>query len=364
ILSDLQLLVQTARREFERYNVMAFCLEAEKFVDDRLSNWYVRRNRRRFWKSEQGEDKLAAYQTLYTVLTTLTRLFAPVMPFLTDTMYHNLEDPGGSIHLGDFPAVDEKLIDAPLSTDMDALLRLVSLGSAARNSVKIKVRQPLAELKMQPASEGERRAVERFADQIMEELNIKKVTLHDPKLGNLLNVEVKPNMKTLGPKFGPQLKAVQTALAAADSVALAEKAQSGQSIELTLTDGSRVTLDSTDVVVQMKAPEGWAGLADRGTQVLLDARVTPVLAIEGKARELIRQLQEQRKKSNLEMEYRIELAIETDSPSLQRAFADHRDHICNETFVVNLRNNPGEGGNKVQVQIEGEGVTFWIRKVQ
>src|SRR5581483_2080578 len=114
ILSDLQLLIQTARREFERYNVQAFCLEAEKFVDDKLSNWYVRRNRRRFWKSEQGADKQAAYQTLYAVLVTLTKLFAPVMPFLTETMYQNLSpksaNPGhDSVHLSDFPAVDESL---------------------------------------------------------------------------------------------------------------------------------------------------------------------------------------------------------------------------------------------------------------
>src|SRR5438093_2804154 len=144
MLSNLQLLIQTARREFERYNVMAFCLEAEQFIDDRLSNWYVRRNRRRFWKSEQGTDKSAAYQTLYTVLTTLVKLFAPVMPFLSEAMYQNLvvrgTGKGDSVHLCDFPEADESLIDRDLSEDMNALLRLVSLGSAARNSVKIKVR--------------------------------------------------------------------------------------------------------------------------------------------------------------------------------------------------------------------------------
>ncbi len=161
ILSDLQLLIRTARREFERFNVMAFCIEAEQFVDDRLSNWYVRRNRRRFWKSEQGADKLAAYQTLYTTLTTLTKLLAPVMPFLTETMYQALvvrgSQDGASVHHCDYPLADEALLDADLSADMDALLRLVSLGSAARNTVKVKVRQPLAEMKVQPADERERR---------------------------------------------------------------------------------------------------------------------------------------------------------------------------------------------------------------
>jgi isoleucyl-tRNA synthetase len=177
ILSDLEILIQTARRSMEEYNVQGFCLEAERFVDDKLSNWYIRRNRRRFWKSEQGADKLAAYQTLYAVLTTLTKLFAPIMPFLAEAMYTNLREsskegqPGKtrdsfSVHLCDYPKLDQSLLDEQLSEDMDALLRLVSLGSAARNSVKIKVRQPLAEMKVQPATDGERRAVERFAYQI------------------------------------------------------------------------------------------------------------------------------------------------------------------------------------------------------
>ena len=181
--------------------MQAFCLQAEQFVDDRLSNWYVRRNRRRFWKSEKSDDKQAAYQTLYTVLTTLTKLFAPIMPFLAESMFQNLVG-DGSVHLCAFPQVDEALLDAGLSADMDALLRLVSLGSAARNTVKIKVRQPLAEMKVQSGDERNHRALERFADQICEELNIKKVTLHNAKKQSLLRLELKPNMKTLGPKLG------------------------------------------------------------------------------------------------------------------------------------------------------------------
>src|SRR5262249_17577598 len=154
ILSDLQLLIKKAREAFEAFDLRAFCVGAEGFVDDRLSNWYVRRNRRRFWKSEQGADKLAAYQTLYTVLVTLSKLCAPVMPFLCEALYQNLgvRSQGAgvrgqlpeSVHHHEYPQVDEELVDAELSTDMDALLRLVSLGSALRNQVKIKVRQPLA----------------------------------------------------------------------------------------------------------------------------------------------------------------------------------------------------------------------------
>src|SRR5262249_3919711 len=158
----------------------------------KLSNWYVRRNRRRFWKSEKGADKIAAYQTLYTVLTTLTKLFAPIMPFLAEEIYQNLvmKGKGGnhtaSVHHCDFPEMQEALVDGDLSNDMDAMLDLVRLGSAARNSVKIKVRQPLAEMKVQTDDVSHRRAVERFGDQICEELNIKRVGLHNPADGALL----------------------------------------------------------------------------------------------------------------------------------------------------------------------------------
>ena len=260
ILSDLQHLIATARTAFESYNVMAFCLEAEAFVDDKLSNWYVRRSRRRFWKSEIGADKLSAYQTLYTVLMTLTKLFAPLMPFLSETMYQNLVAADAwktSVHWSEYPQVDKTVIDEELSADMDALLSLVSLGSAARNTVKIKVRQPLAELKVQPAEESDRRAVERFADQIVEELNVKKVTLHEPASGPLLRFEVKPNMKTLGPKFGPKLKDVQAAILAAPAAELTAKTQAGEPFEL-----AGFALDPGDVVVTLKAPDGWAGVAE------------------------------------------------------------------------------------------------------
>jgi isoleucyl-tRNA synthetase len=366
IMSDLQLLVQTARREFERYNIQAFCLQAEQFVDDRLSNWYVRRNRRRFWKSEQGADKLAAYQTLYTVLTTLTKLVAPIMPFLAEVMYQNLTPPSTragkeSVHLCDYPRVDE--IDADLSADMDALLRLVSLGSAARNSVKIKVRQPLAEMRVQPADERDRRAVERFADQIREELNVKNVTLHEPAAGPLLSYAVKPNMKTLGPKFGPRLKEVQTALAAADAAAIATAVQEGRPFELACPNGP-VTLDPGDVVVQLRAPEGWAGVADRGTQILVDTRITKALAGEGMARDVVRQVQELRKKSGLEMEDRIVLYLQTASPALRQAIEKHRTYIAAETLATQWASRPlGDNAHWAEVKVDGQPLTIQLRRI-
>jgi isoleucyl-tRNA synthetase len=366
ILSDLQHLIRTARESFESYNLMAFCLEAEKFVDDKLSNWYVRRSRRRFWKSEHGTDKQAAYQTLHTVLLTLTKLFAPIMPFLTETMYQNLRtaDMPESIHLCDFPRVEESLIDADLSVEMDRLLDLVSLGLAARNSVKIKVRQPLAELKVQPAGEDDRRAVERFGDQLREELNVKKVSLHDPQRGPLLVPVVKPNMKTLGPKFGARLKDVVAAIAAANPAALAAKVRAGETIELPLPGGETVQLDPADLVVQVKAAEGWAGVVDRETQVALDTRITEELADEGIARDVVRHVQEQRKEAGLEMEDRIALYLGTESDKLRRAIAKFRDYIAAETLTVEWSTEPlqGVGVHRCTVKVDGQPLMIELKK--
>jgi isoleucyl-tRNA synthetase len=350
ILSDLQLLIQAAHDAFQSYNVMAFCLKAEEFVDDKLSNWYVRRNRRRFWKSEKGTDKLAAYQTLYAVLTTLVKLCAPVIPFMTEKMHQNLGEPGASatgvasVHLCDYPVADESLIDHELSDEMDALLRLVSLGGSARNAVKIKVRQPLAEIKIQPASDAERKAVERFADQIRDELNIKKVTLHDPNDGPLLTFDYKLNPKSAGPKFGPRVHQVQMALAkmladphTTQRLVLEELRKNitpGSTLGLHLDDGTMATLESTDLWITPKVEKGWGGIADRGTQILLDGRITPELELEGLAREVVRNVQNARKDAGLEMDDRIALYLYTVDAKLAAATNEHRDYIAAETLAV------------------------------
>ncbi len=373
ILSDLQLLIEKARTSFESFNVQAFCLEAENFVDDRLSNWYVRRNRRRFWKSERGADKLAAYQTLYTVLVTLTKLCAPVMPFLSETMYGNLRPARSasegwpeSVHVCEYPEADAALIDKELSADMDALLRLVSLGSAARNTVKIKVRQPLAEMKVQSLLTDDVRAVNRFSDQICEELNVKKVTLHswwdDPPL---VLIELKPNMKTLGPKFGPRVPSLMAALKAVDPTGgeIGAIVQAGKPVQLDTSEGS-VTFDPGDLIPEVRAPEGWAAVAVRGTHVLLDVRITEQLRLEGMARDVVRQIQDLRKQSNLEMEDRIVLYLHTESDALRQAIEAHQVYICAETLAVELSATPLEGDvHSAQVKIDGQALTIMLRKV-
>lgn len=363
ILSDLQLLVKKAHEAFQDFDVQSFCLEVERFVDDRLSNWYVRRNRRRFWKSEQGGDKAAAYQTLYTVLVTLTKLIAPVMPFLSEAMYRNLMPESlakASVHHEAYPVADEALVDARLSEDMDALLRVVSLGSAARNAVKIKVRQPLGELKVLPGEEADRRAVERFADQITEELNIKKVTLQPASAGPLVQYDVKANMKTLGPKVGPRLKEVQAALAKLDPAQVAARVQAGQTIDL---PGLDIVLESADVWVQAKGPEGWSVLSDRGTQLALSTVITEELALEGLAREVVRHVQQARKDAGLQMEDRIALHLASVADKISLALKVHRDTIAAETLVANWSTEPLSGAaHRAEVKVDGQPLVVQLIK--
>jgi isoleucyl-tRNA synthetase len=364
ILSDLQKLVETARTAFENYDLMAFCLEAERFVDGKLSNWYIRRNRRRFWKSEHGADKLAAYQTLYKVLTTLTKLFAPVMPFLSETMYQNLKTPAEpeSVHLCDYPTVDAGLFDPTLSNDVDALLRLVSLGGAARNAAKIKVRQPLAELKVQPANDSDRRAVERFADQIKEELNVKKVSQHDSAKGSLLGMEIKPNLKSLAPRVGSRLEEVKKAIQAWPTQILSLIDGTASEIELDCPGGP-VILTASDLTATPKArDEGWAGASNRETQVAIDAAITPELAREGMARDVVRHVQELRKTTGLQMEDRIILYLGTDGGELQKAIDEHRETIAAETLTVRWATAAPDGAHQTTVKVEGQTLEIALSK--
>jgi isoleucyl-tRNA synthetase len=372
ILSDLQLLIQTAQREFERFNVQAFCLEGEKFVDDKLSNWYIRRNRRRFWKSERGTDKLAAYQTLYTVLMTLAKLLAPIMPFLPETMYQNLiRFPAGaktassakSVHHCGFPEADEELINLDLSADIERLLAVVSLGLAARNKAKKKVRQPLAQMKAD-GDERTRRVVERYRDTIAEELNIKSITLHDGREGPLLDNKVKPNKTTLGPKFGARLKEVQAALETADQGELVERKMSRDLIRLACPWGVE-TLAPSDVQLEIVAPAGWFGEYDTKIMLAINAEVSEELAREGMARDVLRQIQELRKKAKLEMEDRIALYLHANSGELRQAIEEHRSNIESETLVAKWATEPlqGEGVHRAGVNLDGQPLTIELRKI-
>ena len=360
ILSDLQKLLTSAREGLENFDISSFCLEVERFVDDKLSNWYVRRNRRRFWKGEAGEDKTAAYQTLHECVLTLTRVLAPFIPFITEHMYGNLVGTRreASVHHTPWPQARPELVDDALSAEMEALLRLVSLGLAARNTAKIKVRQPLAVLRIRAGTDAERRAVERFADQMRDELNVKRVELVPEAEGAILRTEVKLNLKAAGGKLGARLKEAQAALVAADAAKVAAAASTPDGFRLELTDGPE-TLTSTDILVSHAGPDGWSGVADRETQVALDARVTPELARDGMARDIVRQVQDLRKRAGLEMEDRIALHLESPHAELSKAIDEHRATIAGETLVIRWTDG---GQHAAEVKIDAAPLTIRLEK--
>jgi len=353
ILSNLQGLITTARQAFENYNVMAFCLEAERFLDDRLSNWYIRRNRPRLQSNVSDldaaglADKWAAHQTLYTVMTTLSKLFAPVIPFLAEVMYQNLRTEGDpeSVHLCDFPVADAKLVDLELSKDMDELLALTTLSKSARTLAGAKGRQVLAELRIQPANDSVRKAAERFRDQLVEELNVKAVKIH---IGypSLLSATAKLNKKTAAKKLEAKVKEAEAFIGSANALELADLLKAGP-VEIV-----GVPLEREDITIEYLAEAGWAGVADRGTQVAIDGRVTEELAKEGLARDIIRQIQEHRKNSGLNMEDRIALYLHSDSAKVMAAIDAHSEHIAAETLTTRwIESSPGEVS---EVKIEGD----------
>ncbi|MBO0698453.1 MAG: isoleucine--tRNA ligase [Zavarzinella sp.] len=377
ILSDLQLLIKKAREDFESYNLMGFCVGTEdepgveKFVDEKLSNWYIRRNRDRFWSKnveldEAGKrDKLAAYQTLYTVLQELCKLCAPVVPFLTETMWQNLRsapDPE-SVHLCDYPVADGSLIDLGLSEEMEAVLRIVSLGGAARNNAGVNVRRPLAELRVKPTTqtdkkgtdlgEFDRRAVRRFADLIADEMNVKQVTLHAGSDG-LLRRSATLNPRTAKARFKGNPEPAAVALAGMDADAVEAELKAGT---FTLLG---IQLGPDDIVIQEVAPEGWAGAASRGTQVAVDTRITPELRAEGMARDVVRFIQNARKDAGLDVADRIALFLGADSEQLRAAIEAHRDHIAAETLTTRWAQSPN--GEVKDVKVEGQGLKIALRK--
>ncbi len=367
ILSDLQLLIKTAREEFEKFNVMGFCLAVEEFVDAKLSNWYIRVNRDRFWSNNAKldaaglKDKRAAYQTLYNVLTDLCRMCAPVVPFLTEVMWKNLRSTSNmeTVHLTDYPIVDEQLIDVALSQDMDAVLRIVSLGGAARNAAKQKVRQPLAELRVSPGSDADRSAVERFPALITDELNVKRVALHSSP-EPMLKASAKLNKKTAAAKLGPKLKEAETALEKMDGATVAEQLRAGS---FTLVG---VGLETADVAIGWFAPEGWAGVVDKGTQVMIDARITPELKAEGMARDVVRLVQDARKDAGLDVADKIVLYLTSDSDALKQAIATHRASIAAETQAIEWSDSPltGEAFTpKETKKVDGQELKIMLRKI-
>lgn len=361
ILSRLHALVKATTESLEDYDAAEVTRLVDKFVDD-LSNWYVRLSRRRFWKSECDDDKQSAYSTLYEVLVTLTKLLAPVMPFMADDMYRNLvcsvdSDAPESVHLCDWPAADESLIDKHLIEETDAVMKVVRLGRAARSGSAMKVRQPLALVTVKPSSRVEREAVRRNERLILDELNIKALTLTDDATG-LVGYCIKPNLRTLGPKHGKLLSKISAALTEADGAAIAVKVAAGESFELEVA-GERLTLEPDDVLVETTAPENLCCCEELATVVAIDTRLTEELIQEGLVRDLVRQIQNMRKDSGFNVDDHITIEYAT-SGKLSEAIRSWSDYIRQETLANSVTASDGESFPRVK--IAGEEIGLKLEK--
>jgi isoleucyl-tRNA synthetase len=340
IISRANELVATVRAGFDSYDITAAARAIEQFVVEELSNWYIRRNRRRFWKPESDADKSAAYETLYDALVLVAKLLAPLTPFLSEELYQNLvrsldTDAPESVHLTDFPVADESVIDRELSRDMAAVLTVVRLGRSARAEANIKVRQPLPAILVHTADPGGADSVVRLKDQIVEELNVKDVrALSD--LGDVVTHEIQPNLPILGPKYGRQLGAIRKAISDSDAAEIARQIDAGKSVPLTLADGSVVQLEPTEVLINLRKKEGYAAAQNADATVVLDTTLTPELVQEGIARDVVRAIQDARKQLELNIEDTIDIEYSTQDRALGAAIEAFRDYISREVLATRL----------------------------
>ena len=310
----------------------------ESFVDQ-LSNWYVRRNRRRFWKSTDEEDKRAAYLTLYECLDGVHRLMAPFMPFLAEHIYQNLArgvapDAPESVHMTAWPVADPALEDADLLFDVAVVQKVVGLARAARAQSGVRTRQPLSRLLIRAPDDASARALAGHQDQILEELNVRAIEFIARDAG-LVSYHIKPNLPRLGKRFGKRLPAIRSALEATDSAAIASSSARGESFDLEI-DGETFTLAPEDVLVETRSAEGFACGEDAGYLTALDTTLDDELIREGIARELIRTVQDARKKAGLEVSDRIVLGV-SGSDGVQSALEHYREHLMAETLAVDWR---------------------------
>jgi isoleucyl-tRNA synthetase len=339
ILSYLQNLITIVTHALDDYHAYRLTRPVEAFLDD-LSNWYVRRSRRRFWRSDPAgdADKQAAYATLYHVLVTLTRLLAPVLPFLTETLYQNLvrgvdEAAPLSVHHTDWPMFDGALLDEALQNDMTIARQVVALGHATRANASLKVRQPLARAVAVVAPE-QREGLLRMKDLVADELNVKAVELAANE-AELITYKLLPNNKSLGPKFGALFPRVRAALAEADPAAAVAALRAGQPLTLTV-DGQPVDLQPDDVLINPLPRPGFAVASEGAVVVALDTTLTPELKAEGLAREVVRRIQDLRKSAGFDIADRV-VTYYASSPGLADAITGYASYIKAETLSLDLR---------------------------
>jgi isoleucyl-tRNA synthetase len=349
ILSRLAFLIETMRSRLDDYDIAGATRPAEEFVDD-LSTWYVRRSRRRFWKSEDDGDKRAAYYTLYHVLKTLTTALAPFMPFVTEAIYQNLvrtvePDAPESVHLCDYPLPGVSARDAALEDTMDSVRGVVTLGRAARSAAKIRVRQPLPAVLVATPNRGLRERPEAI-ELLVDELNVKAVRFIDDA-ASYVTYEVKPRFDKLGPKYGGRVQAIAAALRLLPAREVATAVAAGQSQPVRL-GGEEILVEPDEIEVRIRTEAGYAAESGGGHVVILETSLDENLLREGQARELVHHVQQLRKDRGLDVSDRIVLYLDGDG-ALAAVLDAYGDYIRAETLSASVKAGPGSQPKEVKV---------------
>ncbi|MCD8123847.1 MAG: isoleucine--tRNA ligase [Lachnospiraceae bacterium] len=359
MLSKLNTLIRNVDNALENYQIPEAARFLQNFVDD-MSNWYVRRSRSRFWAKGMEQDKINAYMTLYTTLVTVAKLAAPMVPFITEDMYQNLvrsldETAPESIHLCDYPVANAAWINPELEEDMDAVLKIVVMGRACRNSANIKNRQPIGQMFVKdPVSLNEF-----YGDIIKDELNVKKITFTD-EVSDFTSYRFKPQMRTLGPKYGKKLGEIRTLLAEIDGHAAMKELKSTGELVLTFADGSRAVLSEEDLLIETTQTEGYVSEISGEWTVVLDTNLTPELREEGLLREVVSKIQTMRKEAGYEVMDHIDVYV-TGNEKVAALMQSHQESLLSDVMGETLTVGETDGYVK-EWNLNGEKVTLGVKK--
>ncbi len=360
LLSKLNTLTKTVDTFLGNYQIPEAGRALQSFVDD-MSNWYVRRSRERFWAKGMEQDKINAYMTLYTALVTVSKVAAPMIPFMTEQIYQNLvctvdKSAPESIHLCDYPAVDEKLIDKELEDNMDEVLKIVVMGRAARNTANIKNRQPIGRMFVKAPHE----LSEFYQEIIEEELNVKKVEFTDD-VREFTSYSFKPQLKTVGPKYGKQLNNIRTALSEINGNEAMDILNEKGALNFEF-DGTEVVLTMEDLLIDTAQMEGYVSEGDNTVTVVLDTNLTPELVEEGFVRELISKIQTMRKEAGFEVMDHI-VVYSTGNDKIAELLKGHEEEVKGEVLAESITSGNTAGYVK-EWNINGENVVLGVEKIQ
>ena len=360
LLSKLNTLVKDVDENLANYRIPEAARALQDFVDD-MSNWYVRRSRERFWANGMGQDKINAYMTLYTALVTVAKTAAPMIPFMTEDIYQNLvrsidKTAPESVHLCDFPAVNEAWIDKKLEADMDEVLKIVVMGRAARNTAAIKNRQPIGRMFVKAENE----LSEFYQEIIEEELNVKKVEFTDD-VRAFTSYSFKPQLKTVGPKYGKQLGNIKNALANLDGNAAMDTLNETGKLTFNF-DGTEVELTKDDLLIDTAQMEGFVSEGDNTVTVVLDTNLTPELIEEGLVREIISKIQTMRKEAGFEVMNHIALYA-SGNERIAQILEKYGDEIKEDVLADSILEGQ-TGGYTKEWNINGETVTLGVEKTR